>query len=232
MDYNQLVAPQSTVGSIARWVNSSIIQGDTPEIVTEAESWIYRRLRHWKMLTAPTYGTFTAGQDFITNPGDMLEPFVLFTTGNYFQNMEQRTPQEVLSNWSYNGNGTRVQQQPMMFYFDQVAMRFDSPPDQAYGYALVYYQQPVALSVSITNFLTATYPRLVRCACMAAASEWMKDSGQGNYDRTYWDTAAQDEIDKAQAESDRARRGTTAGMVLIGGGGGNFLGGYANGWAG
>jgi hypothetical protein len=57
----------------------------------------------------------------------------------------------------------------------------------------------------------------MRLACMAAACEWAKDSGQGNFDRTYYDQLAQDEIDKAQAESDRAKRATIAGMMLIGG---------------
>lgn len=184
----------------------------------EAESWIYRRLRHWRMLTLPIPGAMTIGQPYIPIPADCLEPFVLMSTGNYQQFIIQKTPQEVLANWAYDGSGNRVLQQPMLYYFDQTNINFDSPPDQAYAYVLLYFQQPVPLAVSITNFLTATYPRLLRCALMAAGSEWMKDSGQGQFDRTYWDQLAQDEIDKAQAESDRARRGTVAGPILIGGG--------------
>ena len=223
MDWTTLTGTSATAGSIANWINKATAQSASAEILLEAESWIYRRLRHWKMLTPPFTGTLTVGQDYLTNPSDMLEPFLLYTTKNYFQNIEQRAIQEVIANWSYNGDGTRTRQQPMMFYFDQTAMRFDSPPDQAYDYAFVYYQQPAALSSSNqTNFLTVTYPRVVRCACTAAACEWAKDAGQGNFDRTYWDQAAQDEIDKAQAESDRARRGTIAGMVLIGGGGSGY----------
>jgi hypothetical protein len=224
MDYAQLIASKATAGSVARWLNNSQIEADMPEIVLEAESWIYRRLRHWKMLTPPVAGTFTIGNDYITNPSDMLEPFFLCTTGLYFQTMEQKTPQEVISNWAFDGSGNRVQQQPMIYYFDQTAMRFDSQADQAYAYALVYFQQLAPLASSNTNFLTDTYPRLMRLACMAAACEWAKDSGQGNYDRTYYDQLAQDEIDKAQAESDRAKRATVAGMMLIGGG---YNGGYA-----
>ena len=222
MDYNQLIASSATAGSIARWMNNSTIVGDVPEIVVEAESWIYRRLRHFKMIPAPVTGTLTIGQDNLALPADHLEPIVLMTTGNYYQFLDQKPMQEVLASWAWNGDGTtRVQQQPMIYYFDQSAFRFDSPPDKAYAYALLYYQQPAPLSVSITNFLTATYPRLVRCACMAAACEWAKDSGVGNFDRTYWDTLAQDEIDKAQAESDRSHRGIIAGMILIGGAGYN-----------
>lgn len=218
MDYVQLTGAKGMAGSVATWVNDSRIPGDVPEIVLEAESWIYRRLRHWRMLTPPVGGTLTTGQDYIPLPTDCLEPFQMWTTGNYQQCISQRTPQEVLANWAFDGSGNRVQQQPLMFYFNQLNIYFDSPPDQAYAYVLQYYQQPQPLAVSISNFLTQTYPRLVRCACMAAATEWMKDSGQGQFDRTYWDTLAQDEIEKAQTESDRARRGTMAGAMLVGGG--------------
>lgn len=218
MDYAQLTGSKGTPGSIPTWVNDSRIPNDVPEIVLEAESWIYRRLRHWKMLTAPNPGTLTIGQDFIAIPADCLEPFQMWTTGNYQQAIIQKTPQEVVANWAFDGSGSRVLQQPMMFYFNQSNIYFDSPPDQAYAYVLQYYQQLAPLASTNTNFLTQTYPRLVRCACMAAAVEWMKDSGQGQFDRTYWDTLAQEEIEKAQAESDRARRGTVAGPILIGGG--------------
>jgi hypothetical protein len=230
MDYTQLIAPKGTPGSVATWLNDSRVQGDVPEIVLEAESWIYRRLRHWKMLTPPVPGTFTTGQDFILNPPDMLEPFMLTTTGIFQQIMRQTTPQEVVSAWAFDGSGNRVQQQPLMFYFDQSGIRFDSPPDQAYAYALIYYQQPQALAVSVSNFLTATYPRLLRLCCMAAGCEWMKDSGQGQFDRTYWDTLAQDEIEKAQEESDRARRGVIAGPIFVGGGTPTQFPAYVQGW--
>jgi hypothetical protein len=219
--YTQLVSDKNAPGSIARWVNVSTIQGDTPEIITEAESWIYRRLRHFKMLTDPIDGTMTIGNDYIDSPSDLLEPFLLWTTGPYQQLMTQRTPQEVIANWQYTGTGTaRVQQQPLMYYQGEDTLRFDSPANLAYDYNLIYFKQPAPLSETNTNFLTVTYPRLMRCACMAAACEWAKDNGQGQFDRTYWDVLAQEEIEKAQTESDRAKRGTVAGMILIGGGGG------------
>jgi hypothetical protein len=233
VNYEQLIGTTSTPGSLSRWINYSQIVNDAPEIVLEAESWIYRRLRHWQMLTPPVYGTFTINVDYIDNPPDMLEPFLLWTSQLYFQFMPMKTPQEVIANWSYDGSGNRVQQQPMMYYMDQAALRFDSPPDQAYNYNLIYFQQPAALATLPSpgaNFLTNTYPRLMRCACMAAACEFAKDAGQGNYDRTYWDQMAQDEIEKAQAESDRAKRATVAGAVLIGGGVSSNFPMYVNGY--
>lgn len=228
-----LVGSRNTPGAVATWVNDSRIQGDVPEIVVEAEAWIYRRLRHWKMLTPPQFGNMTIGVDFITIPPDFLEPAFFVTTGIYQLTLVQKDYQQVISNWSFDGQGLRVNQQPIMYYFDQSALRFDSPPDMAYQYALVYYQQPAALASTNSNFLTMTYPRLMRCATMAAACEWMKDSGQGQIDRTYWDTLAQDEIEKAQAESDRSKRAFQSGFVLLGGGAGTSqlgAGNWGGGW--
>lgn len=210
INYAILTADKNTAGSIAQWVNSSTIQNATAYIVNEAEAWIYRRLRHWQMLTAPVTGTFVVNQDSLPLPLDMLEPFFFCITGTNFQVLTQKPPQEVVQAWNYDGFGNRVAQQPLVYYFDQGNFRFDSPADQQYPYALIYYQQPASIASVNTNFLTTLYPRLLRCACMAAACEWMKDSGQGNYDRTYWDQLAQDEIEKAQMESDRARRASVA----------------------
>ena len=220
MDYDMLIGSTTTVGAVARWINSSQVQGDVPEIIVEAESWIYRRLRHWRMLTDPINGTIATGDDFVTSPTDLLEPFLLWTTGRFYQIIPMKPVQEVISNWQYTGNGSvRVQQQPMMYYQAETTLRFDSPANLDYDYNLVYFKQPEGLGPSNqTNFLTNIYPRLMRCALMAAASEFIKDNGQGAFDRTYWDQLAEVEIDKAQEESDRAKRATVAGMILIGGG--------------
>jgi hypothetical protein len=80
---------------------------------------------------------------------------------------------------------------------------------------LIYYAQPAPLSSSLTNFITNLYPRLMRCACMTQASEFMKDVGAGQIDRTYWEQAALAEIQFAQTESDRTMRASEVGMVLI-----------------
>lgn len=220
LNYDQLVAAKGVPGSVATWCNNSQIQNDVPEILSEAQSWIYRRLRHWRMFVPPVTGALTIGSPTLPLPADCLEPSFLCTTGLYFQEIYQKTYQEVVQAWNFDGFGNRVNQQPCIYYFDQTNINFDSPPDLAYTYALLYFQQPADLGLSNeTNFLTMFYPRLLRVSCMAAACEWLKESGQGTFDRTYWDTLAEDEIEKAQAESDRAKRATIAAMVLIGGSG-------------
>ena len=229
MDWVSLTGSTGTAGAISRWMNNSSITigsaGDADGILQEAQDWIYRRLRHWRMLTPPTTGTLTSGSDALTLPSDCLEPDFLVLTGTSFYRLRQKPMQEVIMSWAFDGNGNRIQQQPTIYYFDQAAIRFDSVADQPYPYALTYYQQPAVLSATnTTNFLTQYCQRLVRCACMVGAAEWAKDSGTGNYDRTYWEQAATDELDTVQRESDRARRATEAGAVMIGGGpGGDAL---------
>ena len=223
MDWNTLTAASTTAGSLANWANKSTITsgagGVADAIIQEATSWIYQSLRHWLMLTPPTTGTMTIGTDTIAVPDDMLEPDVFMITGVYKQTLVQKTQEEVLANWQYDGSGTRVNQQPVMYFFNQSYIQLDSPPDQAYPYALTYFQQPAALSDSNpTNFLTSRYPRLLRAACMMGVAEWAKEAGQGTFDRTYWMQIAQEALDKAQTDSDRAKRAAVTGAVFIGGG--------------
>jgi hypothetical protein len=219
MDFNTLTAPKSSAGSLADWINSSTIAPEAPFFVEEAQSWIYRRLRHWRMLSQPTTGTLVIGQDSIPYPPDMLEPFQFVLTGQNSSELRQKTVQEIVIAWAFDGNNNRIQQQPVIYSFNGTNIIFDSPPDSAYPYALIYYQQPPPLSAdNPSNFLTNFYQRLMRAVLMMQACEWTKEANQGQYDRTYWAQQAGDELAVAQMESDRARRASIDAGVLIGAG--------------
>jgi hypothetical protein len=224
MSWNSLTGASNQSGAIANWMSKFSISsgpgGVADNILQEACSWIYRRLRHWRMLSVPTPFTMSVGSDVIPFPTGFLEPLALwYLNGSPFW-MTQKEPNQVYQRWLFDGSGVRVPQPPMIYSFNGAQLQMDSPSDQAYAGWIVYYQQPPALSsTNPTNFLTDSYQRLLRCACMAGACEWAKDNGQGQFDRTYWDTLAEDEIYKAQAESDRARRGEVNAAVMIGGGG-------------
>lgn len=223
--WSVLTSASTTAGSIANWMSKASISsganGVADIILQEAQSWIYRRLRHWRMLTIPTPLTLTQGVDAIPISGfaGFLEPSDLFYVNGGVYWLTQKTPEQVYMSWAFNQNGTRVQQPPVIYSFNNTYIQLDSQPDQNYPGYITYYQQLADLSATNpTNFLTDTYPRLIRLASMAGACEWAKDNGQGNFDRTYYDELAQDEIDKAQMESDRARRASVNAGVLIGGG--------------
>ena len=214
MNYATLVNTQSTAGSIANWIADSYVQASAANIIEEAESWIYRRLRHWSMSTSVS-GTLTIGQAYLAIPADCLEPSLLTIFGIYAAEIEQKPKEEVVRNYGYDGAGARIQQQPLIYWFDQTNFNFDNPPDKAYPYTLYYFQQPVALATSGTNFLTSRYPRLLRCCIMASACEFKKDIGQGQMGRDYWLQLAEQEIQVAQMESDRSIRAIHAGAMII-----------------
>lgn len=224
MTWNQLTGAKTVAGSIANFMNNSQITSGTggvaDTLLQEAMNWIVGSgLKHWRSMPQPATGTMTIGQAYITLPVDFYEADIFYITGVNWQPMQMRTPQDVIASWSYDGNGVRINQQPTIYYVDQASMQFDSPPDQAYPYVLVYYAEILELStINPSNFLTRYYPRLVRAACMAHASEWAKDAGAGNYDRNYWWQQAIMEQQACQADSDRSRRATVFAGVMEGGG--------------
>ena len=79
-------------------------------------------------------------------------------------------------------------------------VKFDVAFDTQSTCKLLYYRQPLLLSVSNpTNFLTNRYPKLLRVACMAAAAEYMKDDEElkkslSNMSALIQNTAAVDDM--------------------------------------
>lgn len=225
MDYNTLIASKDTPGSIAAWINHSAVSAAAPTIIDEAQSWIYRRMRNWRMKFSLNTSTMTLSSGALALPGDYLEDIDFIITGTAAKGLTRKPDKDVRARYAYDGNGNRIPGPPNVFYNDQSNFYFDTVVDQSYPYDLLYFQQPLALSTLTsgtnsnmglsTNFLTQFYPRLMRCACMASASEFMKDMGQGNYDRTYWDQLAQGEIDIANQESDRSVHTQEAGMIIL-----------------
>lgn len=216
LTWNILTGANNTQGSIARWLNKSTLSsgagGDADLILQEATSWIFSRLRHWQMLTAPVSAMMVVGSDQIAVPADMLELDFIMIAGMvngtfYQQEIRQRAINQIYKAWAYDQNGNRIQRMPQVYSFNQSFIQLDQQPDLAYPYVYTYYQLPAALSGSnATNFLTTFYPRLLRCVCMMMGAEWTKESNQGQYDRTYWEQQSADELNAAQMQSDRARR--------------------------
>jgi hypothetical protein len=171
-------------------------------------------------MLASVTGTLTANTQDATQvntlalPADYLEDKTLYVTGVNYQKMTRKPMEEVIAAYGYSSAGYLVVQQPMWYYSDATNFVFDSPSDQAYPYLLYYYQQPAALATSGTNFITQYYPRLLRAACMTVACEFMKDMGQGNFDRTYWSQQAATALMDAQTESDRSVRSMEVGMII------------------
>lgn len=202
LTYTSLVASKSTAGSLKSWVNRDTI--DPATILTEAEALIYATLRHWKMKAEAT-APMTAGTASIPLPCDFIDARELRITGIYASRLRKGDERSVHALYAYDGSGVRINQQPQWFYLSGLSAVFDSPPDLAYPSLLSYYAYPAPLSTTnVTNFLTTDAPRLLRTACMLIATEFEKEVGQGQFDRSYWQQQFDKQIGEFQAMSDVA----------------------------
>jgi hypothetical protein len=203
MSYATLAGAKSAAGSIRNWINKGDVDPDT--ILEDAQTTIYLRLRHWRMKTEAT-GTMSIGTDSITLPTDFIEERSgIWITGVYRQKLLKADEDKIQSMYDYDSTGARITGQPNWFYISGSSAKFDYVPDQAYPYLLPYYAQPALLSNSNqTNFLTTFAPRLLRSACMLAACEWVKEVGQGQFDRTYWQQQVDGLLGAFQGASDLA----------------------------
>ena len=178
MDYTTLVGDKSTSGSIKNWMNYSNLP--VTNLLTEAESEIYRRLRTREM-RAEASVTISSGSITAALPTSFIDPIRLIHRENGFpikfvpadDLAECRMWDESAANWT--------QGIPTRFSVFEELLQFDYRADAAYTARMLYYKRPAALSVSNTsNWLTVRYPRLVRIACMKAAAEFMKNMDMKN----------------------------------------------------
>lgn len=176
MDYTTLVAAKTTEGSIKNWLNDSAVPATT--VLTEAEAWIYERLRAREMLAAAT-GTISSAADTIAVPSGYRIGLILWITGVNKAKLSRRTIEEVEGAFEYDSSGARVSDKPSLWYAGASTIQFNCTADQAYPYRLIYWGTPTALGAgNTTNFLTSRYPRLLRLACLGIGYEWKKDVGQ------------------------------------------------------
>src|SRR5579872_5792749 len=118
LTWNILTGNTNTPGAIGRWLNKSTLSsgagGDADLILQEATGWIYTRLRHHKMLTAPISAAMVAAADQIAVPADMLELDFIMIAGVvnstfYQQEIIQKPINEVYRAWAFDGSGNRIQ---------------------------------------------------------------------------------------------------------------------------
>lgn len=227
MDYTTLVANKATAGSISSWLSNDAVTAFAPEIVTEATLMIYRSLRSIYMLTKSS-GVMTVGNDYIPLQDDYMQVKSFWVTGTQQQRMAFKTEEFVKSLATYDGAGVQIPQQPTCFFLDKDNYNFDSPADLAYPWQIWYYAEPAALSDdNPTNWLTAKYPRLLRCACQLNAAEVMRSLGQTPPTAVDWIGEYEKAWQLCQIDSDAMIRATEAGAYDNGMFGATGYGGYA-----
>lgn len=196
--YTILTGAKTVDGSIKNWLNNSRIPSTS--ILTEAEAWIYQRLRAREMIASATVA-FVAGDSTKALPASFLEPISLRPYG---WGEELPYVHETLLRRDRNSAGALYSATPSEWSIIDNLITLDSACSAALSCDFIYYKQPDALAGgNETNFLTSRFPTLLRMACMARAYEWLKQQDQA----TGYINAALGEIEAANATADAARRG-------------------------
>ncbi len=211
-NYTTLVAAKTTDGSIKNWVNDSRVPSTT--ILTEAQAWIYQRLRVRQMLKTAT-GTLATNSDTIALDTTYRARYFFMFTGVDKAIPSSRLLDDVLSAFSYDSAGNRTTGQPTMWATDEVNIQFELRANKGYPYLFKYYGAlaPLAASSNETNFLTNVYPSLLRAICLHYAYEHLKDAPK----TTYWLAKAEQQIAAANIDSDRELAGVEMQMQIGGG---------------
>ncbi len=211
--YVDLVGDREQDGSIKNWCNNSSVPSAT--ILIEAQAWIYQKVRCRQMIATAT-GTLASGADTITLPTRYRQPIFLFFSGtaSVGKHIPSHKPLDwVKAKWSYDGAGVRSTGRPQFWATDADNIQFEINADQAYSYDFLHYAALANLdNTTGTNFLTETYPKLLRAACMHFGYEFLKDDENKNY----WGNVAMSEIFDVNADSDRELATTEFDMDITG----------------
>ncbi len=196
--YTTLVADKSTEGSIRNWISRT----DTPAtaILTEAQSWIYQRLRVREMVAREVM-TIPINLNVVNLPDRYLDPINYLPYGyqtplDYVHEDDVRPSTET--------DGTLFPGTPTYWTVIGEQAVVDAKMVADFPGTLMFYKQPADLSDSNeTNFLTRRYPSLLRYACLAYAFEHNHNWNR----RTEYLGLAIGAVEDANATNELNRRG-------------------------
>lgn len=176
IDYTTLTGAKTVAGSIANWVNRSDLPTDN--ILLEAESFIYERMRVREMMTRAAAFTFDLGVDTEALPADFLDP-IQFHPYEWGSPLPLYHEEKALP--STDSTGAVFAGEPSRWWVLGVTAYIDTLPTADFIGALTYYARPLALSGSNeTNWLTIRYPTLLRHALLYMAYDHMKEIEMSN----------------------------------------------------
>ena len=199
LKYATLVADRDCDGSIKNWVNHNKVPSTA--ILTEVQQWIYERIRVRQMLVTAT-GNLAADADTITLPTRYRQPYMFMFTANatVAKTIPKYKPLDfVLSQFNYQADGTRTKARPSFWATDESNLQFETQADRTYPYLFKHYAALADLDPdNQTNFLTSTYPRLLRVVSMVFAYEHLKNERE----KVYYLKIVEDEVYEANKDSD------------------------------
>jgi len=171
VNYSTLVAAQTTVGSIAYWINYGRI--DSAGILTEAEAWIYDQLRVPEMRALADIA-IAEDDTYVSKPTGFLDPIHLGIPG--VGNITQVDVEQFRRMLPLDEDNLLPEGVPTLWADYDDRINFNTKADAAYTAKMAYYKTPTALSVSNeTNWLTINHPTLLRRVCLMFAAEARKE---------------------------------------------------------
>jgi len=178
MDYQRLVSPKSTPGSIASWANYSMMPVEA--VLEDAQALLYQTMRVREMRSEFTALPVELNSPKVAIPDDFLDPIVL--TNQLRQKIQLTDITTVLQKQKFQADGTTlIVSSPGYYAITGSSFNFNCALNNNYTYWLSYFQLPEPLSESNqTNFLTRRYPNILRTACLAIAADFRKDDGDYN----------------------------------------------------
>jgi hypothetical protein len=192
MKYDDLVGPKTTPGSIANYANYGL--APAAEVLLDAQSLIYQRLRVREMRIGPLPLPLSLGAITAPLPAGFLDPISVHDS--YFIPIKARDPTSLLMRRFVNAqvgdfafpdfnspdfSTTAAWQQgvPHEFSIFGELLQFDVAANVPMVYWMIYYGAPPLLGNTApnteTNFLTNRYPHILRAGVLAAAADFRKD---------------------------------------------------------
>ena len=202
MDYDSLIAPKGTPGSIANWVNFSDALLPLSDILEEAQALIYDMVRLRAMYATRDLAV-TGGEIAVDLPDDLMD-----LTGVWDQFQSQLAALDQISlerRRAKQSDGTwETSTAPTAYAMFGEQLQFDLAPDADITLRISGAFQPAMLGpTNKTNWLTKRYPHILRPACVAKAADFLND--QVRYDRAFNQLAAL--LKTAQQSDDMAVSG-------------------------
>lgn len=175
MDYQRLVSPKSTPGSIASWANYSMMPVEA--VLEDAQALIYQTMRVREMRAEITALPVVQGDALVALPDDFLDPIIL--TNQNRQKLILTDLTTLLPRQKFQSDGvTLIQSNPGYYCITGTSINFNCALVANYNFWISYFYQPEMLGEdNLTNFLTRRYPNILRAACLAIAADFRKDDG-------------------------------------------------------
>jgi hypothetical protein len=192
MDYNTLIGPKTTSGSIANYANYGL--APATEVLIDAQALIYQRLRVREMRFGPLPLPLLQGAITAPLPVGFLDPISVHDS--LFTPLKAQDPEALFRKRFLNTqkgdfsfpdfnpqdfSTTAAWQQgvPYAYSIFGELLQFDVAANAPMIYWMIYYGTPPLLGntapATNTNFLTTRYPHILRAGVLAAAADFRKD---------------------------------------------------------